>query len=65
MHEERISQMFQVSQTAIEQAIRDIRSGVTYPDFWTNRYGEEDQDQQAVTPEQLEAAKPEEKAKKA
>ena len=57
--------MFQVSQTAIEQAIRDIRSGVTYPDFWTNRYGEEDQDQQAVTPEQLEAAKPEEKAKKA
>jgi hypothetical protein len=53
--------MFNISQTAIEQAVRDIKAGVTYPDFWTNRYGEEDE-QQIVQPE--EGKKEEKQAEK-
>lgn len=37
--------MLIVSTWAIEQVVQDIRDGVTYPDFWTNRYGEEDDKQ--------------------
>jgi hypothetical protein len=39
--------MITVSETAIQAALRDIRNGVEYPDFWTNRYEDTDQDEQA------------------
>ena len=32
-----------VSNAAVEAVLQDIRDGVTYPDFWTNRYGEQDE----------------------
>lgn len=48
-----------ISQTAIEQAVRDIQAGVEYPDFWTNRYGEEDEQEtvQVEAEEKVEVAK--------
>jgi hypothetical protein len=45
-----------VSQTAIEQVVRDIQDGVEYPDFWTNRYEDEQQSEQEATNEQEEKA---------
>ena len=35
--------MFNISQSAIEQVVQDIKNGVEYPDFWTNRYEEQEQ----------------------
>ncbi len=51
--------MFNISQTAIEQAVRDIRNGVTYPDFWTDRCKDEKPTEQAK-----EGAKEESKEEK-
>lgn len=44
--------MFTVSQSAIEQVLEDIRNGVTYPDFWENRYGEDDEQGEEETEEE-------------
>lgn len=44
--------MFTVSQTAINAAIRDIQNGVTYPDFWENRYSDNEEQQEVQTEEQ-------------
>jgi len=32
-----------VSASAVELVVRDIRSGVTYPEFWTDRPGSTEQ----------------------
>ena len=55
--------MITVSQTAINAAIRDIQNGVTYPDFWVDRYGE-DEEQQAVQTEEQQQEGQEETAQK-
>lgn len=55
-----------VSETAILAAIRDIKNGVTYPDFWVNRYGEEDVQETAQvssSEEEIQATAQEEKAR--
>ena len=56
--------MCSVSQTAIEAVVREIQAGVEYPDFWINRYGDENeqvpqvpQAQEAKEEEKKEAAK--------
>ncbi len=36
--------MISVSRGAMELVLRDIQAGVEYPDFWTNRYSEDDEE---------------------
>jgi hypothetical protein len=33
------------SQTAVNQVLAEIRNGVTYPDFWEDRYSDEQEEE--------------------
>ena len=48
--------MFNISQSAIEQVVQDIKDGVEYPDFWANRYEDEPANEQ-VQPQTEQAEK--------
>jgi hypothetical protein len=43
--------MIEVSRTSMESVLQDIRNGVEYPDFWVNRYNDDETPVEAKTDE--------------